>query len=302
MIPNYDSPTELKSILDERGFSMQKKFGQNFLINPSARKTLVDSLDLEENMNVWEVGPGLGALTTQILSKNTNLTVFEIDRGFADFLKDEIQSEFPGKLKIVRGDFLKTWKNELETVVSNKVSENGKISENGKFPERFFGNLPYNVAATIIADTISNQTRFDKCVFTVQKEVAMRICAKPGTENYSSFSVLCQWAYDVKNVIDLSGASFWPRPNVDSRAVKMTKKQNFPNCENPKLFLTLVRTIFSLRRKTIKNNLNQLTCDSEFTEKILKKANIAENLRAEALDLNTILRLCDILNEEKGGK
>lgn len=288
MIPDYDSPTQLKAILDERGFSMQKKFGQNFLINPNARKTLAESLDLSPNTKVWEVGPGLGALTTEILKRGADLTAFEIDRGFAAFLNENIAPEFPGKLKIVEGDFLKTWKSELK-----ELQNSGK-----NIPDRFFGNLPYNVAAAIIADTISDFIRFDECVFTVQKEVAMRICAKPGTENYSSFSVLCQWAYDVENVIDLSGASFWPRPNVDSRAVKMTKKAIFPNCQNPKLFLTLVRTIFALRRKTIKNNLNLLTHNSETTERILAKCGIKENLRAETFDLDTILKLCDIMNED----
>ncbi|MCR5698390.1 MAG: 16S rRNA (adenine(1518)-N(6)/adenine(1519)-N(6))-dimethyltransferase RsmA [Treponemataceae bacterium] len=283
MLPNYDSPTELKAILDSRGMAMQKKFGQNFLINSSAREKLADSLSLKEGETVWEVGPGLGALTTEILKRKANLTAFEIDRGFVNFLTEEIKPEFPDQFKIVSGDFLKTWKNELK--------ENGQGN-------KFFGNLPYNVAATIMADLISNQIRFEKCVITVQKEVAQRICAKNDSEDYSSFSVLCQWAYDVKPLMDLGSSSFWPKPNVNSRAVVMTKKIDFPDCENPQLFLKMVRAVFANRRKTIKNNLNNLTQNPQITDKILSDAGIESSVRAETLDVKTLLHLSDCINKE----
>ena len=84
--PDYNSPAELKQVLDANGFSMQKKFGQNFLINEDARRRLVDSLELTEGMKVWEVGPGLGAMTNTILERGADLTVFEIDRGFASLI------------------------------------------------------------------------------------------------------------------------------------------------------------------------------------------------------------------------
>ena len=181
--PDYNSPAELKQVLDINGFSMQKKFGQNFLINSEARKKLIDTLQVDENTSVWEVGPGLGAMTSEILERNAELTVFEIDRGFASLISNYFE-DFAKKDKffLVEGDVLKTWKNHLEKT---------------KIPDRFFGNLPYNIAATIIADTIENNVRFERCVFTVQKEVAQRMTAKPGQSDYSSFSVLCQWAYDL---------------------------------------------------------------------------------------------------------
>ena len=281
-LPDYDSPSVLKAILDSRSMAMQKKFGQNFLINSNARTKLAESLDLEPEMKVWEVGPGLGALTTEILKRDAKLTAFEIDRGFVSFLQDEIQPLFKDTFEIVSGDVLKTWK--------DYYAKNGK-------PDRFFGNLPYNVAAAIIADMIENELRFDKAVVTVQKEVAVRMAAKPGTEDYSSFSVLCQWAYDVTPVMDLAGGCFWPRPNVDSRAVKFVKKEVFPGCKNPKLFLRLVRTLFTCRRKTIKNNMNIFTNNSELSEKILNTANIDTNVRVEKLDIQTLLHLSDVVND-----
>ena len=243
--PDYNSPSEIKNFLESNGLAMQKKFGQNFLINENARKRIIDALDITENSSVWEVGPGLGCMTEEILLRGASLTAFEIDRGFAECLKNFFDS-YAEKFSLVEGDVLKTWKKERAAFSEKTGKEN---------PDRFFGNLPYNIAATLIADTIENQVRFDKCVFTVQKEVAKRMTAKPGTEDYSSFSVLCSWAYDINNVIDLAGTNFWPKPNVDSRAVLFTKKEGFPDCENPKLFCKMQRSLFSSRRKNVKNNL-----------------------------------------------
>ena len=107
-LPDYDSPSALKAILDSRAMAMQKKFGQNFLINSNARTKLAENLDLQENMKVWEVGPGLGALTTEILKRKAKLTAFEIDRGFVSFLQEEIQPLFKENFEIVSGDVLKT--------------------------------------------------------------------------------------------------------------------------------------------------------------------------------------------------
>ena len=286
--PDYNSPAELKKILEENGFSMQKKFGQNFLINQQARNKLIDALDVSDGTTVWEVGPGLGAMTNGLLKKGADLTVFEIDRGFisliSQFFKDYSEKNI---FRIVEGDVLKTWYSQ---------TENGN-----KLPLRFFGNLPYNIAATIIADTIEKGIRFERCVFTVQKEVAVRMAAKPGSEDYSSLSVLCNWAYDVKPLMDLSGSNFWPKPNVDSRAVVFTKKENFPNCTNPKLFIKLQRALFSSRRKTVRNNLAAIAGGNEKAVFYLEKAGIDPMLRAEVLSIEQMLKLSDVIDMENKG-
>lgn len=286
--PDYNSPAELKQVLDINGFSMQKKFGQNFLINSDARKKLIDTLQVDENTSVWEVGPGLGAMTSEILERNAKLTVFEIDRGFASLISNYF-ADYAKKNKffLVEGDVLKTWKNHLEKT---------------QIPDRFFGNLPYNIAATIIADTIENNVRFERCVFTIQKEVAQRMTAKPGQTDYSSFSVLCQWAYDLQNVIDLSGGNFWPKPNVDSRAVLFTKKANFPECENPALFIKMQRALFSSRRKTVRNNLSQFLKNNELAVECLNLAEIDLMKRAEVLSIQQLLKLSDVINQKTGKK
>lgn len=283
--PDYNSPAELKTFLETHGLSMQKKFGQNFLVNGDARKKLIDALDIKSGDTVWEVGPGLGAMTSDILQRGAKLTVFEIDRGFIGFLKDFFADDYKDNFKIVEGDVLKTWKKEID-------------AENA--PNRFFGNLPYNIAASIVAATIENNIRFEKCVFTVQKEVALRMAAKPGTEDYSSLSVLCNWAYDIKNIVDLAGGNFWPKPNVDSRAVLFTKKSDFPACENPSLFIKMQRALFSSRRKTVRNNLTQFLKSTDKALEALEKAGIDSMKRAEVLSIPEMQKLSDVLNEMNG--
>ena len=279
--PDYNSPIALKTFMDENNMAMQKKFGQNFLVNADARTRLIDALDVKPEMTVWEVGPGLGSMTSGLLERGVNLTVFEIDHGFARLLPQFFEDfEKSGHFTLVEGDVLKTWQ---------------KFAQGKEPPQRFFGNLPYNVAATIIADTITKGLRFEKAVFTIQKEVGLRMNAKPGTEDYSSFSVLCQWAYNVKPVMDLSGGNFWPVPNVASRAVLMTKREDFPRCKNPQLFLKMVRQIFSLRRKTLRNNLSRFV-NAQICDEALKNTGIEPSVRAENLNIEDLLKLSDAID------
>lgn len=281
-LPDYNSPSDLKMILDTNGFSMQKKFGQNFLINESARIKLIDALDINENTTVWEIGPGLGAMTSEILKRKADLTVFEIDKGFIKLISQYFEPfSAQNKFKIIEGDVLKNWKKQSKIQI----------------PQRCFGNLPYNIAATFVADTIENNIRFEKCVFTVQKEVALRMAAKPGDENYSSFSVLCNWAYDVKPLMDLTGSNFWPKPNVDSRAVVMTPKNDFPGCKDISLFIKVNRALFSSRRKNVRNNLSIFLHNNDLTLSVLNQAGVDPKLRAEVLQISDVLKIADVIYE-----
>ena len=277
---DYNSPAALKKFMEEHGMAMQKKFGQNFLVNADARKSLADALSISPGMKVWEIGPGLGAMTSEILLRGAKLTVFEIDRGFARILK-ELFSNYGDNFKIIEGDVIKTWKNELQS---------------GGMPERIFGNLPYNIAAAIIADTIESGVRFEKAVFTVQKEVADRMCAKEGCGDYSSFSILCRWAYNVKPLLELAGGNFWPRPNVASKSVQMDKNPDFPDCVNPNHFIKMQRALFVSRRKTVYNNLLRFVPEADKALSALKKSDIDPMDRAERLSVKKLLELSDNLN------
>lgn len=234
----YNSPAKLKAILDAHGLHMQKKFGQNFLIDENIRNKLVDILNLDSKKTVWEIGPGLGSMTSLLLQTGAEVVAFEIDRGFIKILY-EIFNNYKN-FKLVEGDVLKTWQREVLI----------------KKPDVFFGNLPYNIAATLILDTIEKGVIFDDCLVTVQKEVADRFCASVGGD-YSVASVLVQAFYETTSIQTIGASCFFPQPNVLSKAIRLTKTEKYTSqiAGREKLFFSLVKGLFAARRKTLKNNL-----------------------------------------------
>jgi 16S rRNA (adenine1518-N6/adenine1519-N6)-dimethyltransferase len=276
---NYDSAGELKAFLEEKGLGMRKKYGQNFLINPGVRKALLDALGAGEGDDVWEIGPGLGAMTAGLLERGARVTAFEIDPGFIRLLPEIFPDE--KRLVLVEGDVLDTWKSAPASPL-------------------LLGNLPYNIGAALLAGFIENGRVFRRMVVTVQKETARRMAALPGDADYSSFSVLCRSRYRITPLMTIKGASFYPSPRVDSQGVRLEFRDDisgtYPDC-----FYPLVRRLFSVRRKTIKNGLQNflfsriIKGDSggSATEarEILKGLDIRENERAENLDIPVFVRL-----------
>lgn len=286
---DYDSPAALRAFLEGRGMGMQKKFGQNFLINRSARERLADALAAPPSAPAWEVGPGLGAMTAQMLDRGLAVTAFEIDRGFAAALR-EIFADKP-LFKLVEGDALKTWPAE--------ASSSG-------VPPYFLGNLPYNIAATLLAGFVESGAVFERAVVTVQKEVARRMAAKPGEDDYSSFSVLLASAYRVRPLLTLKPASFYPAPNVDSAAVVMDRLAEAPRL--PALFRPLVRALFSSRRKTVKNNLEAFASSlgapdaAEAAAAALAASGVDPRSRAETLGIPEFAALAEALEAALPGR
>ncbi len=275
---NYDSISQLDSVLREHGLAMSKKFGQNFLISQSNRDKIVSLMDLDDDMNVWEIGPGLGAITSIMLKKNVNLKCFEIDHGFASILREEAFFDEP-MFSLVEGDALKTLFLEKDA------------------PDRIVGNLPYNVGSLIIAKLIESSVLPDKMVFTLQKEVVDRMCSAVGDADYSSFSILTQIDYSNKSVLTLKKGCFWPQPQVDSSVVVMEKrKEPLVPSSLRDVFLPLTRALFAQRRKTVKNNL----LSSEYgrygkdaIERVISRASLSGSERAEALPLESIIELAN---------
>jgi 16S rRNA (adenine1518-N6/adenine1519-N6)-dimethyltransferase len=277
---NYNSASALRSFLKREGLGMQKKFGQNFLINPAVRQALTEALHAETE--VWEIGSGLGAMTSILLDNGFNVKAFEIDAGFIRVLK-KIFADDKG-FEIVEGDCLKTWDTQK--------------------PARFLlGNLPYNIAAVLLADLIEKNCIFERMVVTVQKEVAQRMAAKAGSKNYSSFSVLCSSAYNIKPLMTIRPSSFYPRPNVDSMGVLLESNLKKKTAKPP-LFYKLVRSLFSSKRKTLKNNLAAFVALNieeflPYTEKVeiidtlLFENKLSGNERAEELEIDVFLSLAN---------
>ena len=282
---NYNSKEEIKQFLEDRGLGMRKKYGQNFMINPMVRAKLLDALEIQAGSRVWEIGPGLGAMTAGLLERSAELTVFEIDPAFARIIREN----FGSAIRLVEGDVLKTWP-------SIEAGE-----------ELFlFGNLPYNIAAALLADFTEKGRFFARIVVTVQREVAQRMWAKPGTPGYSSFSVLCSSAYKVSPLQVIHRSSFYPAPRVDSQGVRMDLLPG--KGKRPELFYPLVRRLFSARRKTIRNSLSiyisqvimsggAAVSPKEITAEVLSRAHINGDCRAETLGIEEFDALAVSLEE-----
>jgi 16S rRNA (adenine1518-N6/adenine1519-N6)-dimethyltransferase len=267
---------------------MRKKFGQNFLINPGARTQLLDALEIGKGDRVWEVGSGLGAMTAGLLDRGAVLTAFELDRGFIALL-----GEFFGDREgftLIPGDVLKTW------------------PETGNPGEYLLGNLPYSIGAVLLADFIEKNRFFKRMVVMIQKEVARRISAPPGSKDYSSLSVLCGSAYTVSPLMTLRGASFYPEPRVDSQGLRFDLRPG--RIPPPPIFGPLVRRLFASRRKTVKNNLQDFVSSRlsgthagaaaaadapGITGELLAACGIAPDSRAETLSVGEFTALAEAL-------
>ena len=270
---NYEKAKEIIEVLDEHGFAMSKKFGQNFLLPLSIREKIVSKMGAIEGKSIFEIGPGLGAITSIMLEKGAYVKAFEIDHGFAEILRAEAFLDEKG-FSLVEGDALKTLFKERDT------------------PDLIVGNLPYNVGSVLIGDIIERGLLPYRMVFTLQKEVVERMCALPGGKDYSSFSILSQLDYIPSYSFSIPRTAFYPQPNVDSALVVMERKEKsaIENDERRDFFV-LLRALFSQRRKTIKNNLSRIIDDKDRLSGVLLNAGIDEKERAENLTLEDIIRL-----------
>ncbi len=274
---NYDSPKEVMATLERNGLAMSKKFGQNFLVDHYARTAIADQIKAEKGMRLWEVGPGLGAITSLILSTGADLKVFEIDNGFCRVLSEEAFRD-EEHFTLVPSDALKTLFVQEER------------------PDVIYGNLPYNVGSVIIASLIEKGILPERMVFTLQKEVVDRMTASAGDENYSSFSLLTQLDYENRLTQIIRKGCFYPEPKVESAVVVMTKRKEpmIPDSLR-EIFLSLIRDLFAQRRKNIKNNLLSgfvgKAGGKAAVEQVLSLSGFSGSERAEIFGFAEFLRL-----------
>lgn len=277
---NYDSITQIDGILRENGLAMSKKFGQNFLVSARMREGIADLVEAEDGMAVWEIGPGLGAITSEMLKRKARVTAFEIDHGFAEILRNRAFSDEEG-FTLVEGDALKT-------LFTRKMDAC-----------RIIGNLPYNVGSQIIARLIEASYLPDRMVFTLQREVCDRIVAKPGDEDYSSFSVLTNIDYSTRIAMSIRRGCFWPQPNVDSAVVVMERKRSAVSDDARPMMLRLVRSAFAQRRKTLRNNLSSSSFSSlagkDAIEGVFSRMGLTGSERAETLSVERLAEMASYL-------
>ena len=276
---NYDSVKEVISVLESEGLAMSKKFGQNFLIDHNARESIREKIAYKENLSAWEIGPGMGAITSLVLNSGIKVKAFEIDKGFCRLLKERAFSD-EANFTLIEGDALKT------------------ISDQSEIPDIIYGNLPYNVGSIIIARLIENSILPERMVYTLQREVVERICAKENSDDYSSFSVLCQIDYKPTLSFVIRKGCFYPEPQVESAVVVMEKRKESLVPESLReTFLEVNRALFSQRRKTIKNNLKALNLKD--IDRVIASSNIDGNERAETLSIEKIVEIAKAVNSDK---
>lgn len=235
----YDSPRELSLLLESRGLAMSKRFGQNFLVSPHARAAITGLIKPRPGQRIWEVGPGLGALTHEILGQCAQLVAFEIDHGFIRLL---------GQCFGRRPDFFLVEGDVMKTAPARWLQD----SQAGGV-DCICGNLPYNTASGFIMQCLEHEWK-SRMVYTVQKEAAQRMGAAVDSELYSSFSVHCQARYQVSLELTLGANLFWPAPEVVSAVVCFEPRPDYAG-RMPPSFNRLVRSSFAARRKTLLNNL-----------------------------------------------
>ena len=278
---NHNSPAAVRAELSRLGVEPKKRWGQNFMLNPRTRRKLVTTLGPRAGDTVWEIGPGLGAVTGELLPRCARLVLFEIDHGLVRHLREELADR--PQVTIVPGDFLRTWQQAR--------------AEHGA-PDRIVGNLPYSCSSAIIAALVQSAAIPVNCVFTVQRELAERLLASPGSRNYSSLSVLCQCLSEISAHGDLAPGTFYPVPEVTSAVIELRARGPGRRVSNRSVLFALIRAAFRTRRKTLRNNL--LSTDGFGLSKgrlldAVESAGVDAGCRAEELAPPTIIRLANAL-------
>ena len=264
-------------ILKEHNLIAKKGYGQNFLINPQVIQDIVEKTNITNDTLVIEIGPGLGALTQQLLSVSNKVIAIEIDKKMVDVLKQNLECE---KLEIINEDFLKVDLNKL--IEENYIYKNFVI----------VSNLPYYITSDILENIISlRNNKITKIVAMMQKEVGKKLVKKEGNiESY--LKVLIDNYCDTKILLYVSKNDFEPRPGVDSIVLEFDLNKDMYNLQFSQL--KIIRECLSNRRKTL---LNTLPYDKQVIINTLNKLNLKETLRIEEISINKILEIINDIEQ-----
>jgi 16S rRNA (adenine1518-N6/adenine1519-N6)-dimethyltransferase len=281
------TPLRTKAILEKYGFSFKKSLGQNFLIDTNILNRIVDHAELGEGSGAVEIGPGIGALTEQLAKRAKKVVAFEIDQRLLPILNDTL-SPYP-HVEVFHQDILKA---DVSTVLQETMGEIEDVM--------VVANLPYYVTTPIIMKLLEEQLPIRGMVVMLQKEVAERISAKPGTKEYGSLSIAVQYYTQAEVVMIVPRTVFVPQPNVDSAVIRLLKREEpAVKVKDESFFFSVVRASFSQRRKTILNNLiSSLENGKEkkaVIEQCLNHADIDPRRRGETLSIQEFGRLSDEL-------
>lgn len=272
-----------REIQEKYGVQAKKSFGQNFIIEPKVvEKIAAAAVDSPDDL-VFEIGPGIGALTQFLCERASQVVAFEVDPRLPEILDAEIGAD---NLVVRLEDFLKA---DLEGVVEEYRRPGQAV--------RFASNLPYYITTPILFKLFESSAPVASVTAMMQREVADRFLAKPGSADYNALSVITQFRCKVRRVMDVSRSVFSPRPNVDSAVVRFDFESAY-HVKEEKLFMELVKACFVQRRKTLSNNLKEWTGDRSLGDGWLRQAGISPSVRAQNLDLEDFIRLYEVNYED----
>ena len=276
-----------KAVLERHGFTFKKSFGQNFLTDTNILQKIVDTAEIDGQVNVIEIGPGIGALTEFLAERAAQVMAFEIDHRLVPILADTLR-DFDN-VTVVNEDILKV---DLAQHIQN--------FKNPDLPIKVVANLPYYITTPILMHLIESGIPFSEFVVMMQKEVADRISAQPNTKAYGSLSIAVQYYMTAKVAFIVPRTVFVPAPNVDSAILKMVRRpEPAVAVEDESFFFKVSKASFTHRRKTLWNNLTGYFGKTEEVKdkltKALDQAGLSPSVRGEALSLTEFASLADAL-------
>ncbi len=272
-----------KEIQEKYDVFTKKTFGQNFIIEPKVVQKIAQAAIHDENELVFEIGPGIGALTQYLCAYSNHVVAYEIDERLPEILKNEIGSDH---LQINLEDF-------LNVDVDQAIQMYRKKGQ----PVVFASNLPYYITTPILFKLFEAKEPIERITVMMQKEVGQRFLATENDKEYNALSVITQYRCDVSKVMDVSRRVFWPSPNVDSMVVQFTFHHKY-HMKDEEQFINMVKACFTQRRKTIYNNFQNCMKDKEVARKNLEKANIDPQKRAQQCTLEDFMRLYEVSYED----
>ena len=270
------SPEVVHYICKRFDIKMSKKLGQNFLIKRGIVDEIVKAADLQEGEPVLEIGPGIGTLTQGLAQSGAHVTAIELDTRLLEVL-DTTLAQY-SNVTIVHGDVLKL---DVPSIMNNE-------------PFKVVANLPYYITTPIIMSLLESRLPIERLVVMVQKEVALRMVAKPGTKDYGALSVAVQYYTEPDIVLDVPPKSFLPAPAVTSSVIRCVLRDEPPvDVIDEKLFFRVVKAGFAQRRKTFANTMKTTGLSKDRIEELLAKANIDGQRRGETF---TLQEFADVAN------
>lgn len=288
-IPVIADPKVTRHILSAFHLRASKRLGQNFLVDAGVVRAIVDAADLSPADTVLEIGPGIGTLTQGLAESGARIVAVELDKKLPAVLAETLKGY--DNVTVVPGDILKL---DILRILNLGAGERFKV----------VANLPYYITTPILMALLEQHLPIERMVTMVQKEVAVRMTARPGSKDYGALSVAVQYHTDARIVMDVPPRAFMPAPEVTSAVIACRVRETptvHPSDE--KLFFRLVRAAFGQRRKTLLNALTGAGLTKELCRAGLAAAGIAESLRGEQLSLADFARLSDavgrILPEEE---